>query len=760
MRHTPVLLAYAAITTLMTWPLALSLGEVVPYDLGDPLISAWTLWWNAGIVPFTDDWWNGAFFFPAPNTLALSDHRVGISLFTTPLIWSGASPLDAYAVAFWLTFVLSATSAYALTYALTSSRAAAFVAGCVFGFNPFRADHLPHLELLASYCLPLILLALHKWHVTRRRAWLFVLSGSLLLQGLTSGYYFFYMTVFLALWLVWFLRGRLTRIEYGQLAVAFGMPLAVLAPILARYHDVHEAMGLSRSIVEIEHYSADVIGLLTAPKSLALWASPEAWQRPEGALMPGAIAVVLVVAAVWYRPRFAKRDERAVGGHLRLALLAGAAAAIGVAFLPSLFGPLAFEVAGVRISTSGAYKPLSIAAVCLAVWAATSGPFLSAFVTRSTFAFYGLATVVMWIFAFGPEVRLMGTPIMYKAPYSWLMLMPGFRDEFRAPARFAMLAVLALSVAAGLAISRLTHRWSPRTRTGIAGVIAAGILAESWIYPFPLVAAPEPLAIPAGITESAVVLELPVGVYDDAIAMFHTTLHGRASVNGLSGYSPPSYVIMARAIEEGHVEVLSALRPHADVAVFSRRDSPTAVALNALIQAAPGAVGLAATTTHLVTLLKQQPLESVPAMTSQSEEIAVAAVASRSNPEELQLLTDGDHRTAWTTRGPQRGNEFVSVELVEPRAVNGLRLALGGHVASFPRGVAIDVSVDGMNWSPAWSGNGAVAALAAAIRDQKQIEMVFPFDPRRARYVRIRQTGQSSDWWAVTELRVLAEPVN
>ena len=760
-RHGLALLAYAAITIVMTWPLAVSLGDVVPVDLGDPLVSASILWWNAQTVPFTDAWWNGTFFFPGPDSLALSDHRLGLGLLTTPPIWLGASPLDAYAIAFLLTFVLSAASAYALMYTLTSSRAAAFLAGCVFGFNPFRADQLAHLELLASYCLPVILLALHQWLATRRKSWLFVLSGSLLLQASTSGYYFFYMAVLLALWLMWFVRGSLTRREYAELAVALGMPVIAIAPILARYDRVHDAMGLSRSIVEIERYSADVIGLLTAPMTLALWQSPSAWQRPEGALMPGAVAVVVVAAAAWLgRRRVVTEGARPIAGRFRVVMIAGVFAAVTVAVLPSLFGPVTVDFAGVRVTTSGAYKPLSIAVVCLAAWFATSGPFVAAFRGRSTFAFYSLATVVMWIFAFGPEVRLMGSRIFYKAPYSWLMLMPGFRDEFRAPARFAMLAVLALSVAAGLAIWRVTQQWPSRTRLGIVGVLASVILAESWIHPFPLVAAPAPLTVPPGIAGSAVMLELPVGVYDDALAMFHTMAHGRATVNGLSGYSPPHYAIFARAIEEGNAGVLTVLRQQADVAVFSRRNSPAAMGLMPQVQAAPGAVALAATTTHLVTLLPHQPPEGAPATARRSEEVKVAALAAHASTEELPLVTDGDYRTAWISRHPQSGTEFMSVTLAEPRAVSGMRLALGGRVMSFARHIAIDVSADGENWSAVWSGDGAVAALAAALRDPKHIEMVFAFEPQRARQVRIRQTGQSSDWWAVTELRVLAEPVH
>lgn len=75
----------------MTWPLVLHLGDRVPNDLGDPLLSTWTLWWNATNIPLSQTWWNGLAFFPARDTLTLSDHRLGLGLIATPLIWLGAS---------------------------------------------------------------------------------------------------------------------------------------------------------------------------------------------------------------------------------------------------------------------------------------------------------------------------------------------------------------------------------------------------------------------------------------------------------------------------------------------------------------------------------------------------------------------------------------------------------------------------------------------------------------------------------------------
>ena len=47
MTHAAALLVYAILTVAYTWPVALRIGQLVPHDPGDPLLSTWTLWWNA-----------------------------------------------------------------------------------------------------------------------------------------------------------------------------------------------------------------------------------------------------------------------------------------------------------------------------------------------------------------------------------------------------------------------------------------------------------------------------------------------------------------------------------------------------------------------------------------------------------------------------------------------------------------------------------------------------------------------------------------
>ena len=79
-KHPVFFYAFAFYTTLacvFTYPLIWRLSSAVPHDLGDPLMSTTILWWNAHALPFTERWWNGFAFWPAPGMLAFSDHRLG-----------------------------------------------------------------------------------------------------------------------------------------------------------------------------------------------------------------------------------------------------------------------------------------------------------------------------------------------------------------------------------------------------------------------------------------------------------------------------------------------------------------------------------------------------------------------------------------------------------------------------------------------------------------------------------------------------------
>ena len=118
----PLVLVYSGIyvllTVVLTWPLVLHPGSLVPNDLGDSLLNMWLLAWDARTVPLTAKWWNAPQFYPMPGVLAYSEHLLGLSIITTPVIAVTGNAVLAYNAAFFLSFPLCALGAYFIGYTI------------------------------------------------------------------------------------------------------------------------------------------------------------------------------------------------------------------------------------------------------------------------------------------------------------------------------------------------------------------------------------------------------------------------------------------------------------------------------------------------------------------------------------------------------------------------------------------------------------------------------------------------------------------
>ncbi len=113
----------------------------LPRDLGDPLLNCWILAWDISRLPHAlSGVWNAPNFFPYHDTLAYSEHLLGVAVLVAPVQWIGRNPVLTYNVAFIFSFVLAGSGMYLLAYGLTGNRVAAAVAGAAFAFCPYRAD--------------------------------------------------------------------------------------------------------------------------------------------------------------------------------------------------------------------------------------------------------------------------------------------------------------------------------------------------------------------------------------------------------------------------------------------------------------------------------------------------------------------------------------------------------------------------------------------------------------------------------------------
>ena len=149
-------LSYLALTIALTQPLLWNMTQAIASDAGDPILTAWILWWNTAAVPLTDRWWNAGIFYPVKDAFTFSETMLGLVPLSAPMQWLTGNPALAFNVAFLLSFPLSAIAAYLLCFEISGRRDASWIAGIAYGFCPYRIDHLSHLHLLSAYWLPIL----------------------------------------------------------------------------------------------------------------------------------------------------------------------------------------------------------------------------------------------------------------------------------------------------------------------------------------------------------------------------------------------------------------------------------------------------------------------------------------------------------------------------------------------------------------------------------------------------------------------------
>jgi hypothetical protein len=286
------LLGFSALAVFWTWPVAANLSSRIPHDAGDPVLNIWILWWNAQATPLTDAWWNAPMMWPVPGSMALSEHLLGLSIVATPLQLLGAGPIAAYNVCLLLTYALSGFFAYLLGKRLTGSTFAGICAGIAFGFSPYRASQLAHIQVLSSQWMPLALLGLHAYLETGARRWLVVFGLAWLLQALSNGYFLLFFPVLIGAWLLWFVDWRRAPRRGLEIVAAWTIASLPLLPVLLKYHQVHEQMGLSRSVMAIRVFSASMASFFHAAPMLRFWREGPAHTH-EQYLFTGLMVVVL-----------------------------------------------------------------------------------------------------------------------------------------------------------------------------------------------------------------------------------------------------------------------------------------------------------------------------------------------------------------------------------------------------------------------------------------------------------------------------------
>jgi hypothetical protein len=676
----------------------------MPENPADAHLNAWTLAGGADRLPHAlRGFWDPPIYYPYSGALAFTENLLGITVLVAPVQWLFGDPVLTYNVALLLAFVLSALGAYLLAREITGSRRAAVIAGCAFGFAPYRWSHLGHLQVIFVGWLAIGLWALHR--ALRTGSWgvLGLVAVALPLQMLANGYTAFLIAIAVPLVMIWSaVRDRGSRRMVARLAVVgFAIGL-VLLPAIVAYGRTQRQLGTA--IRDIASNSADLGSYLAEVPGLPLATVLPGVNSHEGYLFPGVVVVVLAALALTGRAR-ASAAVRMRWLYLAIGLIAIALSlgpaprvwrhAVPLGAMYSWLLDIVPMLGLVRVPARFGMLAILAFAMLAAMGAARTLP---RFERRRAAAATAVLCAAILFEGYGGPLKLERqgrlSPDSAGAEYGWLA------DRTAG-------AVLHLPIST---LDRTNHGLQHQFAVLLhRHPIVNGVSRQNPSLPTFLASPASPFVDPATV--------------DQAVA-FLRGLDIRYLLIRPEDFEDPS--IARRLIDRLTAD------PHARVgALFA---------------------GTLAYEIEPAASEDDDPLE----------EVAPAAfrLSASDQNDRVGLAADGDVATRWLSGRPQNGTEWIAVEFDRPRPITRIAFTFARSVSDFPRGLEIsaDPAVPGAPAPVLYRGTALEALGRGWVRSPELPVAWIDFPPQTTRRLLIRQTGVSDFWyWSVDELTVWEE---
>ncbi len=564
--HLSVAFGFALLAVVWTFPLVLHLSTHLPgAGIGDNATFLWNFWWMRAARASGASFFHSAYLLaPVGADLTLHTHTALPAFVGATLLgrFSAATALNVTTLA---SLALNGFCAYLLAWRTVRQRGSAILAGVIFGTSPYLAAHLNgHFNLTTAWTIPL--LALGIVDALRGSIRWAVFAGLMLAATAYVDYYYVVYEIALAGCVLlttarkWSVELRVRPLHTRWLIAllgAIGLDLAVILAIVA-------TGGFTARVGPIRVLAGDIFNplqLLWGLIAIALWIGlrPRVRARPRDGWSSGrAIAGLAIMSGTFLlgaAPVLWNGIQLLAGGQYVTQQYYWRSAPIGIDLMTMLLGNPFHSVWGTALRQ--VYTRFGIDLIESGAWLGVVPTALAVFAVRRRLAdpvvqCWIVIGGVFFVWALGSHVHAAGHNTGLIALEALLRYVP-IAANARMPGRAMVVVYLAIAMLAATTVAQA--RW--RRRPLMVSALAALVLADFWIAPFPLasIECPPIYRVLRDRPERGALAELPLGLGDgfgditpiDRRMLVCQTIHERPLVGGFLARLPTGVLAGYRA---------------------------------------------------------------------------------------------------------------------------------------------------------------------------------------------------------------------
>lgn len=264
-----IILLAILLTAVFTWPFILNIGSFYT-DQGDYATHGSILWWNqdsikTGRIFNQKEYFRGYMFYPHPYSLTFANNHVFPALIFSPIFWlTNSLPFSINLYVFFTFVACFCSSFYVINY-FVKNKLASLAGAFIFTFNPQIITRFPqHIELLARFFLPLIILFAYQTFKKPNFKSAFFLWLALTLNSLSANYFQIFAIIFLPVFAIPFLFSNLRKKNWQYFLDLIKVSLVglIFVPVILYFNlpfwNFSIKEGVVRSIDESIFFSARI----------------------------------------------------------------------------------------------------------------------------------------------------------------------------------------------------------------------------------------------------------------------------------------------------------------------------------------------------------------------------------------------------------------------------------------------------------------------------------------------------------------------